>query len=307
MMLNKYHLILLAWALISPPVLADFTDPGPYEIIRRDFNVANELEPRRPIQARLTEPKTGPARSLVILLNGFGHTMDHYQDYANHLASYGVRVAAMNFLRNRNPLNGEHPYKAVQVEFLLKELEKILNVSEASLGLMGHSLGGKIAFMVALRNTQVKTVMALDPVNGGGPPCAIAPRQCQGHPVAPNPQSGQRGELENLLSSSLIMRSAPDRWLNPDSQFNAQWFFEGLDGQGDGAVPPLAVYFDLGERSHGAYVPRAGGSTVELVKRTSVAWFKQELEELDSEEYLTGEIIQRDIERGRLDRVKVRR
>lgn len=293
-------LLIVFLSLLSPLSWGDFTMPGDHETLVEKFNVANPDEPTKAIEAIMTRPKSAVEIEWIVLLPGYGLSMRQYQAYADHLASHGFYVASMDFLKNRNAMDGEHPYKVRQVQFLLSEIEKKFSLKIEQYGLLGHSLGAKIGFMLAREDDRLKTVIALDPVNGGGPPCFVSPRTCALYPAAPNPSRGERGFLFELKVSSLIMRSAPDRWLNPEAEFNAQRFFYGSDEHGTHATPAPSIYFDLGGRSHAAYLPSRGGSTVRIVKRTSAAWFDQSLRSGMNWDYFTGNIIQEDVRQGHL-------
>jgi pimeloyl-ACP methyl ester carboxylesterase len=300
-------LLLILSLFLSQNLWASFSQIGEHDFSSEAFQVPNQLEPHKEIDAILTKPKVDiSSKSLIVLLHGYGLSLRHYQEYANHLASHGFYVVGIDFLRNKNPLDGEHPYKVKQVQFLLDEVQRKYEIHFDSFGVLGHSLGGKIAFMLAQVDPRVASVMALDPVNGGGPPCFISPSTCALYPAAPNPKRGESGFLHALKISSLVMRSAPDRWLNPEAEFNADRFFYGSDDQGTYGLPAPTIYFDMGDRSHASYLPSRGGTTVVLTKRTIIAWFDHTLRDGTNDEYLTGEIIRENHRLGHLKNLDYR-
>jgi len=79
----------------------------------------------------------------------------------------------------------------------LAALESLTDrIDQSKIAVMGHSLGGKMAFYAASTfngdNPSAPFVwlaIGLDPVNSRGPPCFIAPDDCIRYPVAPNPDN----------------------------------------------------------------------------------------------------------------------
>ena len=186
-----------------------------------------------------------------------------------------------------------------------------MNASYASLPVItaGHSQGGKIAFYAASTDTSnsIVGVIALDPVNAGGPPCFLYPDLCGKYPVAPNIETGERGVMYQMNSStgSIIFRSAPG-FFNPDEAFNAQWFYYGSDGRGLDAAPSPSWYYDFGNFDHTGYIPMLFSEQVQVIKRSMVAFLQHHLQDIDRTNYLTGDIVQSDITAGLLVDVESR-
>ena len=252
---------------------------------------------------QLSEMETIP---LMILLPGFGARYSDYRAYSVHLASHGVAVLGFTPRSNSdNIFDSQHDYLARQVSYVLDALLAEAGVGGAidthRIGIIGHSLGGKLAFYAAARDSRFKLLAALDPVNSGGAPCAIDPNWCSAYPVAPNPLRDQIGVLNDVGAAALIFRSAPDLF-NPDAEFNAEYFFNGSDGNGRNAVAAPALYLNMGSVPHAAYVPGPlAGLTEPLVKRTMLAWIKRHFYQQDVNEYITGARMQASIERGLLE------
>jgi pimeloyl-ACP methyl ester carboxylesterase len=217
----------------------------------------------------------------------------------------------MDFASAGFTFESKHELKAEQALDAIAYVQS-LDSRYASLPVItaGHSMGGKIAFYAASldyapsseNKNAISAVMALDPVNAGGGPCSLNPKSCQAYPVAPNVESGQRGVMfqMNEGTSSLIFRSEPDALTNPDAQFNAQYFYYGSDGAGLDAAPSPAFYYDLGDFAHAAYLPFLCSEEVQLMKRTMVAFLQQQIQRIDRTEYLTGTIIEEDVQSGYL-------
>lgn len=102
------------------------------------------------------------------------------------------------------------------------------------------------------------------------------------------------------FTSSIIFRSEPDPLTNPDAQFNAEYFFLGSNGIGLDAAPSPSYYYNMGAFPHIGYLTSLPSEQIQVVKRTMVAYLDQETQGFDATEYLTGSIIQNDINAGRL-------
>ena len=284
--------------------------PGPYSIYLSDeFTISDPQNPETPIEARIYAPSqdggasisTGPF-PLIVLMPGFGATYGNYACYARHLASHGSIVVGMNF--NMTPgFDGRHDDLALQTLVVIDYAvcpESLLSdhVDPCKIATAGHSLGAKIAFYAAALDPRIMVVMAMDPVNGGGPPCAISEEWCNAYPVAPNVVTGEIGLLDQVHAASLVLRAAPDVF-NPDPQSNAYYFFYGMDGQGVHAVDSPALYFDMGNSGHASWLYLGSNWNVPLItKRTMVAWVKEHFNGECMDAYFTGEVVQEDIDAG---------
>jgi pimeloyl-ACP methyl ester carboxylesterase len=310
-------LAVLAAGCASPVIDPD--DPlessGDRRVAVTRAEIPNPEDGETPLSASLylPLPPGGAAAQrspLVLLLPGFGVGHRVYRPYAEHLASHGIAVLAMDYASSGPGLDGQHDYKARQVlyalDYALAHPRWSHRLDPDRLGAVGHSLGGKLAFYAAALDPRLALVAALDPVNAGGAPCEVSPEWCAAYPVAPNPVRGQTGMLGQVQAASLIFRSAPDPLLNPEAEFNAALFFQGSDGQGLDAVPAPALYLDMDGVSHAAYLPALGGATPQVVKRTLLAWIRRHFYGEDLSEYLTGARIEADIGAGRVQAVTAR-
>jgi len=316
-MKNNFNCILLlalpsvvsAWFWNKPAI--DKKDPleqtGPFSVEKTATDIAvTDAD----LMADIFKPITDDLKGFVLLTPGFGASFKMYEDYLNHLASHGYLAVGMDF--ESGGFTNES-FQDVKARQLLEAISvvKNLDASYASLPVIvaGHSNGGKISFYAASIDTSgvINGVIAMDPVNSGGGPCFLGDA-CFKYPVSPNVKTGQRGILHQMKDNtpSLIFRSQRDFLTNPDEQFNAQYFFEGSDGKGLDGAPSPSLYYDMGRFSHAAYLPMIRSDEVQLMKRTMVAWLQENFEGTDRTEYLTGAIIQADIQSGYLDDVKFR-
>lgn len=241
---------------------------------------------------------------LVVITHGFSLHYYDYAVYSRHLASHGFVVLGFDFVETSADSNiGNHDDKAVQlseaIDYALTTAPLAASINPAHIAAMGHSLGGKIAFLAAADDSRIATVVALDPSNAGGPPCFISPDNCANYPAAPNPSRGQVGVLHKLQASSLIFRSRPDI-TNPAAEFNARYFYYGDDGAGNNGVPAPAFYINMGDAPHANYMPGFISYVATLARRNSLAWLQQVFYGSDNSRYFTGDKMQADIAAGRI-------
>ena len=263
------------------------------------------------IATRAYVPDDDGSYPLVLVLPGFSGSFQGYESYSRHLAShgnlvFGVTFTGSDFLKT----DGEYDLLLIQVRNVIEfaQVTYPRKLAQGRIGIVGHSLGGKMAFYAAavLNGSDpsapyVAVAVGLDPSNSGGAPCFIAPQDCIRHAVAPNPFIGEIGILDGIRGASLILRSEPDPLTNPELQFNAELFFRGYDGNGLHGVPAPALYFDMGSASHASYAifDDPDNAVPRLSKRTTVAWLKRHLEdESGLEDFFTGSHTQREIVAG---------
>ncbi|CAB9525367.1 expressed unknown protein [Seminavis robusta] len=298
-------------------VVIDPNDPlentGPSTVITEPVQFALETDT---LQGEMFIPRESDGSfteiyGFVLFMPGAGSSFTMYEDYLNHLASHGYLTVGLDFASRGITTESEHDLKAQQALDVIAAVQSMDSAYE-SLPVIcaGHSQGGKISFYAASTDTtgSIKGVMAMDPVNSGGPPCFLFPNLCIKYPVAPNTESGQRGIMHQMSdgTGSIIFRSEPDFFTNPDEQFNAQYFYYGSDGQGTDAAPSPAFYYDMGNFGHTAYLPMLCSEQIQLIKRSMVAFLQQHIQGIGRDDYLTGNIVQADIDSGYLNAVESR-
>jgi dienelactone hydrolase len=250
------------------------------------------------------------SRVLVVILPGFSLHYYDYEVYAKHLASHGYLVLAMDYVEtSSDSAIAKHDDKALQVKeaisYMLDSSNVKSTINPEKIAVMGHSLGGKMAFYAAAIDHRIKSVIALDPSNAGGPPCAINPDNCANYPVAANPARGFIGVVKDITASSLIFRSQPDAF-NPGDEFNAYNFYYGSDGLGLNGTPSPSRYIDMGAAPHANYMPKIITFLPTLVKRDVIAWLKNQFDGIDTSNYFTGSVMQADISAGRVSSTTAR-
>ncbi|MGD1952032.1 MAG: alpha/beta hydrolase [Leptolyngbyaceae cyanobacterium] len=150
--------------------LPDLTQPGPLAWQTQTL----ELQNNRPTGSRtllvdLHLPQTSDPAPLVIISHGFGASRINFADIAEHLASYGIAVAAIEHPgSNRQQVDdllagnvsaamapNEFVDRPQDISYLLDHLERQTQGALANrfdldkVGVMGHSFGGYTALALA--------------------------------------------------------------------------------------------------------------------------------------------------------------
>jgi dienelactone hydrolase len=162
---------------LSPP-----GQPGPHKIAR--FDLAVPLAGGGSLTVTIAGPsedgrelsRVGAPFPLVVLSPGFLLGRGQYDDYLERLASHGF-VAVSQSAR----AEGNHAQYRDDTSKLLSWLiaptggsatRLTGRVDSSRIGLAGHSLGGKISLLTAAKDSRVKAVITVDPVDGQGMPLA---------------------------------------------------------------------------------------------------------------------------------------
>jgi chlorophyllase len=124
-------------------------------------------------------PDGGGPFPMVLFLHGFQLSAKDYASYGKHLASWGYVVVAptmpSGLLGIGGPTHVElKQYLAGLLDWAQQDatagtsvLEHKANVE--SVGLAGHSMGGKISLLLATEDPRVDAVFGIDPVDSSGP------------------------------------------------------------------------------------------------------------------------------------------
>lgn len=219
----------------APDPAYDPAAPGPHEVETSDDSLTRD---GRSIPLAVHAPAGQQGRPWLILLPGFQLQSSRYIPLADHLASHGYVVV------RADPPGGlfdvSHTAMADDVSAVIDwATETLGNAIEAeSVTVAGHSLGGKVSFMVAHRDPRVAAVFGIDPVNAANPISGYSPTLPD---IVP-------GEIENLdipvgIAGELLDATAdfgpacaPDGMnyvtftdAATSSPWVAEWTFEGAD------------------------------------------------------------------------------
>lgn len=313
-MWNKLHCLLLVMAISltgCEQIVLDASDPlenrGAFSVNKSSVSI-DTITSGNNISAATYAPSgsfSEHSLPLVILLPGFGANYGDYEAYATHLASHGYVVIGMNYVETSSDSTiANHDHKAQQVidaiDYALYTSSIGEQIDSNKIAAMGHSLGGKLAFYAAALDARIKAVVAMDPVNAGGPPCPISPSTCANYPVAANPNRGHIGVVKDIQAASLIFRSNPDALTNPEAEFNASYFFYGSDGAGTNGTPAPSFFINMAYTPHAYYMPTFISVAPALVKRFSLAWLETVFDGTDYSLYFTGAKMQADLQAVRV-------
>jgi dienelactone hydrolase len=164
-------------------------------------------------------PSTAGSYPLLLFAPGFQIPSAAYQNWIEHLASWGF--VAVRADPPATLFNASHPDMALDLRAVLDDLlapdALTVGVDGTRVAMAGHSLGGKLAVMVADADARISAVFALDPVNGTGtaenPDVLPEAVESLGIPL---------GFLGELTDSEGAMACAP-------LALNYQTFFEAAD------------------------------------------------------------------------------
>ncbi len=151
---------------------------GPEPVVEAEAVFPIPDDPGAELALTVRLPASGQDLPLVVLNQGFQLDPSQYLSYAEHLASWGYAVVLPGYpgsmLAPRNHrrladdllalldwLDGEGPDPAGLFEG---------RVDPGRLVLAGHSMGGKIALLVASEDDRPLTVFGIDPVDAAGGP-----------------------------------------------------------------------------------------------------------------------------------------
>lgn len=145
--------------------------PGPFPVRSVAFPLLDADRGRR-VEVILVSPEGGDPAPVVLFSPGFLLSGSAYRSTGELLASHGIAVALLTY--EVNLFTANHRVLAQDLQFALSALpaaaaEHGITLDQERVGLAGHSLGGKLSFLVAAEERHVRAVAGLDPVDGGAP------------------------------------------------------------------------------------------------------------------------------------------
>lgn len=143
--------------------------PIPFQV--QGFTL-RDPERGRSVEVLLVAPVAGDPVPLVVFSPGFLLAGGAYRGTGEILASHGIAVALLTY--DVNLFTANHRILAADLRFVLRALpgaawERGVRLDPDRVGLAGHSLGGKLSFLVAAEDPALRAVAGLDPVDGGAP------------------------------------------------------------------------------------------------------------------------------------------
>lgn len=268
----------------------DPSRPGPFAVGRFSDVIRASSANDVPIDCRFGETSPEP-RPLVLIAPGFGIGVEQYVRYADRLASHGFLACLVDYPTG---LLAHHAENARDLGAVLDALLAPGRVSPGGVpdpvatGLMGHSLGGKLAFLLAADDARVAAVFGLDPVDGS---VLCPPSRC--------PDATDRlplGVPVAVVGETLDARSSRGQACAPADD-NFQTFFEAsaspaleVDVFGANHVSFLDDRAQCGLPCRFCNAPRIEDEAAgEVARRFMVAFFRRHLMgELEQQTFLTG-------------------
>lgn len=149
-------------------------EPGnfePYSIQSDAFFLHDPTRDRR-VEVLLLVPESNGPFPLVLFSPGFLLHGAAYRGTGELLASHGMAVALLTY--SVNLFTVDHRLLVQDLLFVIKALPNAAEargvaIDRERIGLVGHSLGGKLSFLAAAEEPTVRAVAGLDPVDGGPP------------------------------------------------------------------------------------------------------------------------------------------
>jgi chlorophyllase len=156
-------------------VAGDPNAPGAYTYAELDdtMNVAASGDSNVAIHAAY--PTAGPTAGpypVIVVAHGFSLAASQYYGYVQRLASFGYVALTVDFPTSftvNNPGNAQDLIAGIDWAKANATVGAIADTS--TVGMTGHSLGGKLALLAATMDPRVKASIVLDPVDGGTPSC----------------------------------------------------------------------------------------------------------------------------------------
>ncbi len=271
---------------------ADPTGDGPFTVSTQAGSVERDGR-TTPVTAHVPDG-AGPS-PLVLFLPGFQLGSERYAPLCDRLASHGYVVVRAD--PPASLLAVSHVAMRDDAIAVLDWAATELPVSGA-VGLMGHSLGGKVTTMVAGMRAGVGALLGIDPVNGGNPfsgYSATLPDIVPEVTATLTMAVGYLGETTNASGGVGGMACAPaDQNYatfydgSTMSPWAAEWTFEGADHM-DFVSDTAGCGFTCSACTDGT----ADAATVQASTATlMVAFFERHLRGRgDVDAYLTGAMV----------------
>jgi hypothetical protein len=268
----------------------DPNDDGPFQVLAVDTTIPNPDSAREALDATFYAPSNDGvaiadgAHPLALVMHGFGTTHRFYEHFTRHLASHGIVVLGITLPGALTAAHDKNAAEAIAaIDFALGQdaPQAVRGGTDAErIAVLGHSLGGKIAFYAAALDARIDLVVGWDPSNAGGPPCFIDPESCNAFVVAPNCLAQESGIVHQLRAESVVFRAAADG-ANPEPAHNAIHFYRGAP------APATLLDFDMNVL-HGDFASETA-AVIPHTRRVQLAFLLTRLRGMTGlEAYLPG-------------------
>lgn len=150
---------------------------GPFAYAQRDatMNVASTGDNN--VAIHVAYPTTAGTYPVVVVGHGLQLAASEYYGYVKRLASFGYVALTVDFPGSITGVNNPNEAKDMiaGVDWVKNDATLGPIADTNTVGMSGHSLGGKVALLAATYDARVKAAFVLDPVDGGGPQGCTAP------------------------------------------------------------------------------------------------------------------------------------
>jgi dienelactone hydrolase len=154
--------------------------PGPYTYAELDdtMNVASTGDMAVPIHCAY--PASGPTAGpypLILVSHGLALPASQYYGYVQRLASFGYVALTVDYPASALTVNNTEEVEDVLagIDWAKTNATVAARADTTTVGMTGHSLGGKLALLAATMDPRVKAAIVLDPVDGSVPDTCTAP------------------------------------------------------------------------------------------------------------------------------------
>jgi len=268
----------------------DPDDDGPFQVLDVEATIANPDAAREALDATFYAPSSDGAavadgaHPLALVMHGFGTTHRFYEHFTRHLASHGILVLGITLPGSLTAAHDKNAAEAIAaIDFALGDgaPQAVRGHADAErIAVLGHSLGGKIAFYAAALDARIDLVVGWDPSNAGGPPCFVDPDSCNAFVVAPNCLADEPGIVHQLHAETVVFRAAADG-ANPEPAHNAEHFYRGAP------APATLLDFDMNVL-HGDFASE-GAAVIPHTRRVQLAFLLTRLRGMTGlQAYLPG-------------------
>mgnify|MGYP001229784767 CR=1 FL=1 len=174
-------LVILALSGCGGPDCSDAADPslpGPFDVVSSQNDLTIEVEgDSTTVPVTILMPDVSGVVPLVIFTHGFSQEPAAYIGTGEFIASWGMVVVMPGL---PGGMFSPVPHR-IQAEYLRGVLDWAVGAGNASdgplagnvdpgrVGLAGHSMGGKLSFLLAASDDRVGAVFGVDPVDAGPP------------------------------------------------------------------------------------------------------------------------------------------
>ncbi|MFT3773981.1 MAG: CocE/NonD family hydrolase [Minicystis sp.] len=152
--------------------MSDPDKDGPYQIAELDDTIAAVAGGDSNIPVHCAHPTSGPSAGpypVIVVGHGLQLPPAQYLSYVKRLATFGYVALTVDFPASLFGVDNAKGAKDMIAGIDWAKGKPSLNADPDTVGMTGHSLGGKTALLAATQDARVKAAITLDPVDGGGP------------------------------------------------------------------------------------------------------------------------------------------